>query len=187
MILTILAIILFLAGVTDPLWTGLALLALAAYVIAPISAAIAVWWAKHTKLASGEDPEHALDKRGPSCLPPFWDWLNTPDDPTGDQGMYEPQVRKWNARGWRLKTWYWLQRNKLYGLFARLLPKYDGSKVTESTWWKLKIYECQGYREITWPLRRVSVGYKVQTLKTAKVGDTIWWVCLPAFWKTREY
>ena len=124
-----------------------------------------------------------------NVLPPVLQFLNTTDDPGANQGMYEPQVKWWNDHwGWLLKTWYWLGvRNQCYGLFAYLCTKYDGSPVVESTWGGVKIYAAQGHEEITWAGRRVSFGYKVQTLKTAKIGDTIWWVFMPAFWKTREY
>jgi hypothetical protein len=127
--------------------------------------------------------------REPKNIFPYWlQWLNTPDDPGCNQGVYEPQVVASLRFGWYFKTWYWLGiRNQCCGLFASLCGKYDGSPVVESSWWKLKIYSVPGYKEITWPGLRVSLGYKVHTLKTAKVGDPIWWVFMPSFWKSREY
>lgn len=80
---------------------------------------------------------------GPSCLP-AWAWFaNTPDDPTGEQGDYEPQVlafqqriasflfkrmpwvlKKWPLLPWRAKTWYWISvRNVCYALFWALADK----------------------------------------------------------------
>lgn len=128
-------------------------------------------------------------RSGANVLPSWLQWLNTPDDPGPDQGMYEAQVAAVYARfGWVVKTWYWLGlRNQLNGLFAILSGKYDGSEVRVSRRWKFVIYSVPGYSEITWPLRRVSFGYKVHTLSTAKVGDPIWWVFMPAVWKAREY
>lgn len=155
-------------------WFSLALLSLLALVGAPITVALALPFAR-------QNPTNILPRR--------LQWLNTPDDPGCDQGMYEPQVQRFFARfGWRAKTWYWLGwRNQWYGLFAALLPKYDGSPVLARSEGPLIVYSVPGYSEWTWPLRRVSFGYKVHTLKTAKIGDTIWWVCMPAFWKAREY
>jgi hypothetical protein len=124
-----------------------------------------------------------------NILPSWLQWLNTPDDRGADQGMYEPQVYAvYRHFGLAAKTWYWLGiRNQCNGLFSVLCPRYDGSPIVTSTWWKFKIYSTQGFSEITWPSKRVSFGYKVHTLKTAKAGDLIWWVCMPAFWKSREY
>jgi hypothetical protein len=145
-------------------------------------------------------------RTGETVLPGWLAWLNTPDDPGPMQGMYESQVKlvEKDAEdiaaivdkvtsiqkrfGWYVKTWYWLGiRNQCYGLFAALCGRYNGAKVSETFCWKFKIYSVPGYREITWPGRRVSFGYKVQTLKTAKTGDPIWWVCQPSFWKARAY
>jgi len=56
-------------------------------------------------------------------LPIPW-WMNTPDDPGPEQGMYEPQVA-WVRQhlGQAIKTWYWLGvRNQMLGLFWRLAP-----------------------------------------------------------------
>lgn len=154
-------------------WLGLLLLSIIA-LAAPIPVLLALPFAR----------------RDPANIFPGWlQWLNTPDDPGSEQGMYEPAVAAVYARfGWRVKTWYWLGiRNQMNGLFAALAAKYDGAPVVASTWWRFKIYSVPGYSEITWPGRRVSFGYKVHTLSTAKLGDPIWWVCMPAFWKSREY
>lgn len=157
------------------MWLALLLLNCICFIAAPVLVTLALPFARPS--------DHA------NCLPTWLAWLNTPDDPGRDQGMYEPQVAwvyVWGS--WYLKTLYWLGiRNQCYGLFASLCARYDGSPVVDSTWWRLKIYSCQGFREVTWPGRRVSLGYKVHTLKTAKPGDPIWWVLMPAFWKAREY
>jgi hypothetical protein len=156
------------------IWFGLFLLNLIVLPLAPITMLLALAFVRRS---------------GSSVLPNWLAWLNTPDDPGPDQGMYEPQVVDvYVALGWYAKTWYWLGiRNQMMGLFATLATKYDGSPVIESMWWKLKIYRTQGFAEITWPLRRVSFGYKVHALKGAKIGDPIWWVFMPAAWKAREY
>jgi hypothetical protein len=63
-------------------------------------------------------------KSGATTLPAALSWLNTPDDPSPAQGMYEPQVA-WVSEhlGWYVKTWYWLGlRNQLNGLFSALAP-----------------------------------------------------------------
>lgn len=62
-------------------------------------------------------------------------WMNTPDDPGPEQGMYEPQVAAVLERfGWRIKTWYWLGvRNQLNGLFYALAPKYAQGAVYQQT------------------------------------------------------
>jgi hypothetical protein len=156
------------------IWFALFLLNMTVLPTAPIAMLLALPFARRT---------------GDSVLPGWLAWLNTPDDPGPMQGMYEPQVAAVRERfGWLVKTWYWLGiRNQCYGLFAALCGRYNGAKVSETFCWKFKIYSVPGYREITWPGRRVSFGYKVQTLKTAKAGDPIWWVCQPSFWKAREY
>lgn len=156
-------------------WLGLLCLTVVVLVAAPALAALALPFA---------DPNDR-----DNVFPTWLQWLNTWDDPGCDQGLYEPQVAAvYVACGWYGKTWYWLGiRNQCYGLFELLDDTYDGSPVVESRWWKFKVYSCQGYKEITWPERRVSFGFKVHTLKTAKVGDPISWVFMPAFWKSREY
>lgn len=154
-------------------WLGLLLLSILA-LAAPIPLLLALPFAR---------------RQTSPILPRWLAWLNTPDDPGPSQGMYEPQVLAvYNRFGWYVKTWYWLGwRNQLYGLFASLSAKYDGAPVRVSDRLGFRIYSVPRFMEITWPRRRVSFGYKVHTLSTAKIGDPIWWVLMPAFWKSREY
>lgn len=156
------------------MWILLTILALITFFLTPLLVLCALPFAKSTNTSN--------------IFPKWLQWLNTWDDPGCNQGMYEPQVASKMKYGWYIKTLYWLGwRNQMYGLIYKLVAKYDGSPVSVSSWWKFKIYSCQGKHEITWPMCRVSFGYKVHTLSTAKVGDPIMWVFMPAFWKTREY
>ena len=69
-----------------------------------------------------------LDDPGAATKPSVrWRWLNTLDDPTGEQGMTEPQVKAvFDALGWWWKTYYWLGgRNVCYGLANVFRPRYD--------------------------------------------------------------
>jgi hypothetical protein len=156
-------------------WLALFALNLVVLVVAPIAVALLLPFA------------YSGDRF--NILRPWALWLNTPDDPGSDQGMYEPAVAQVAARfGWWAKTWYWLGwRNQCYGLFAALCACYDGSPVAERRWGPLKVYSIPGFAELTWPGRRVSLGYKVHTLKTATLGAPVWWVCMLAPWKPREY
>jgi hypothetical protein len=96
------------------IWILQLLLTLVSLFAAPVLMMFALPFAMQTTRESGIP-----------CLPGWLSWLNTPDDVTGDQGMYEPQVADVYARfGWHVKTWYWLGiRNQLNGLFAALAPR----------------------------------------------------------------
>lgn len=118
------------------LWPFLLALDLLAFVLAPILVLLALPFTQQTTKASGKP-----------CMP--FAWLNTPDDVTGDQGMYEPMVRsihstvnwyaakQWGFKLWRwtfmtpalpheaiafyVKTWYWLGvRNTFGGLWDKM-------------------------------------------------------------------
>jgi hypothetical protein len=97
----------------------------------------------------------------------WWRIYNTLDDPSNEQGMYEPQVRAvFDALGWRWKTFYWLAaRNVCYGLANRMRPAYDfatakfavdSSKVT-MTW---NGGEAVEYR-IFFGKPHIAFGYKI--------------------------
>jgi len=89
------------------LWLAFAVLKFIVLIATPILMIVFVWFAKQTTRASKL-----------ADMPSWLAWFDTPDDPTGDQGDYEPQVMSiWKALGWRFKTWYWLGvRNQMYGL-----------------------------------------------------------------------
>jgi hypothetical protein len=108
------------------LWPLLLLLDLASWVIAPVLVALALPFTKQTTKASGL-----------SCLPAWLSWLNTPDDVTGEQGMYEPAVAAVMSYGWYIKTLYWLGvRNTFGGLWLQMarpgLPTYSSGDFVQT-------------------------------------------------------
>jgi hypothetical protein len=91
-------------------WLGLMAVSLIFVVLAPACMAL---WALLDWIASWF---------GGSCSIPAW--LNTPDDPGPNQGMYEPQIADlYKTFGQRFKTWYWLGiRNQVNGLTYMIAP-----------------------------------------------------------------
>lgn len=92
---------------TQILWIAQLLMTLASLVAAPVLVLLALPFAR-------QDPVN--------ILPSWLQWLNTPDDTGGNQGMYEPQIASvYNALGWHFKTWYWLGiRNTFGGVWKAL-------------------------------------------------------------------
>ena len=91
------------------LWPFLLVLDLAAFILAPILVTVTL-------------PFWAWRRTVNPLMPPWLAWLNTPDDPTGAQGTYEPAVRAIEANfGWTVKTIYWLGvRNTFGGMWKAL-------------------------------------------------------------------
>src|ERR1700752_1135985 len=104
------------------MWLLLGLLSILSFFLAPVLVLLALPFAKQDKT---------------NIFPSWLQWLNTPDDPGCQQGLYEQQViavYDWGGFYW--KTLYWLGwRNQMYGLFASLCAKYDGSPISVWQWW----------------------------------------------------
>jgi hypothetical protein len=105
------------------IWPFLLVLDIAAVVLAPVLVLLAL---------------PAVREDGNNVLPPWLQWLNTPDDRGSSQGLYEPQVMSVYKRfGFYAKTWYWLGvRNTFGGLWDALarpgLPTYSSGESVQT-------------------------------------------------------